>query len=220
MINGKELGGFLVTGEGPDGSGKTTQFRILRKWLDDLGINYVPAREPGGTAIGEKVREIILDPLHTEMNPRAEFLLYSAARAQNVFQVVRPELRKGKMVLMDRFYDSSTAYQGYGRLLDVEEIIEITKFATNSLVPDITIYLDIDPEIGLSRRQIDSENEWNRLDAEAMEFHKRVREGYISIARFEKDRFRIVDGSKSIDEVASDIKKILEPELIARKYLK
>lgn len=220
MTKGKELSSFFVTGEGPDGSGKTTQFNILRSWLDDLGVNYISAREPGGTIIGEKVREIILNPLHSEMDPRTEFLLYTAARAQNVFQVVRPALRSGKMVLMDRFYDSSTAYQGYGRMLDVEDVIEITNFATDNLVPDVTIYLDIDPQLGLARRRSNSADEWNRLDAEAMEFHNRVREGYLSIARSEKDRFRVIDGSKSINEVAYDIRTVLEPELRVRGYIK
>jgi len=200
--------GRFITFEGPEGCGKTTQVGLLASWLTSQGLDLVVTREPGGTPIGEKIRDLLHDRHHTEMTPEAEILLYSAARAQHVARVIRPALEAGKLVLCDRFYDSTYAYQGYGRGLPMEALRHITTFATGGLTPDLTVYLDVAPEVGLRRRQKSGEA-LNRLDLEALDFHRRVRAGYLDLISAEPNRWRAVDASGSIETVQSIIRGVV-----------
>ncbi len=195
---------MFITLEGPDGSGKTTQAHLLVERLRQQGHRVVLTREPGGTVIGDQIRAILHDPANSDMRPQAEILLYSASRAQLVAQVIRPALAEGQVVISDRFYDSTLAYQGYGRGLDLPTLWEITRFATGGLVPDLTLCLDIRPEEGLKRRRLSGE-EWNRLDQEALEFHRRVRAGYLELAGLEPHRWVVIDAARSVDEVQAEI---------------
>lgn len=198
---------LFITFEGPEGSGKTTQLKLLAEWLRERGCDVLATREPGGTAISEAIRGILLDPTHTEMQPEAEILLFSAARAQIVAQVIRPHLQGGGIVLCDRYADSTLAYQGYGRGLDLDTLRAITAFATGGLVPDLTIYLDIAIEKGLRRKL---PQEWNRLEAQAQAFHQRVREGYLEMAAGEPDRWLSVDAFQPIADIQAAIRKRIE----------
>jgi dTMP kinase len=199
----------FISFEGPDGSGKTTQAHLLVPWLRDRGHEVVCTREPGGTPIGDQIRGVLHDPCNTAMDPRAEFLLYSASRAQLVSQLIRPALDAGRWVVCDRFYDSSIAYQGYGRQLDLEALHAITRFATRGLVPDLTLYLDIPPDRGLQRR-LKGGGEWNRLDREALNFHHRVRNGYLELARRETERWVVIDGDRPAEVVQAEIQALVE----------
>jgi len=198
---------LFITFEGPEGSGKTTQLKLLAEWLRERGCDVLATREPGGTAISEAIRGILLDPTHTEMQPEAEILLFSAARAQIVAQVIRPHLQGGGIVLCDRYADSTLAYQGYGRGLDLDTLRTITAFATGGLVPDLTIYLDIAIEEGLRRKV---PQEWNRLEAQALAFHQRVREGYLEMAAGEPDRWLSVDAFQPIADIQAAIRERIE----------
>src|SRR3990170_1326450 len=171
---------MFITLEGPEGSGKTSHVPSLVEHLKARGHTVFPTREPGGTAIGEQIRMVIHDLKNVEMHPRAETLLYQAARAQIVEQVIRPRLAAGEIVLSDRYYDSTIAYQGYGHQQDLEQVRALVKYATGGLVPDLTILLDVEVELGL-RRKRQNGNEWNRLDAYTIDFHKRVRAGYLEM---------------------------------------
>jgi dTMP kinase len=202
----------FITLEGPDGSGKTTQARLLAEWLRQRGYEVILTREPGGTPIGDQVRAVLHDPENTDMIPQAEFLLYSASRAQLVAQVIRPALDAGKWVVSDRFYDSSIAYQGYGRGLDLAALRQITRFATGGLVPDLTLCLDVQSDQGIRRRLLGG-GEWNRLDREALEFHRRVRMGYLELAGLERDRWVILDASRSVEEVQAEIRTLVQERL-------
>jgi dTMP kinase len=197
--------GLFITLEGPEGSGKTTQIRLLATWLTDLGYDVLVTREPGGTRIGDGVRALLLDPTHTEMRPETEILLFSAARAQMVGEVVRPHLARGGVVLSDRFADSTLAYQGYGRQQDLGTLRMITAFATGNLVPDLTICLDLPAVEGLRRKRGGDEVEWNRMEREQIEFHERVRQGFMELAA-EGGRWRIVDATRSIEEIRAEIR--------------
>jgi dTMP kinase len=196
---------YFITLEGPEGSGKTTQIRLLVDWLCERGCAVEVTREPGGTHIGNQIREVLHDPCNTAMDATAEILLYSADRAQHVAQCIRPALAAGKVVVSDRYYDSTLAYQGYGRGLDLEMLHTITAFATGGLEPDLTLYLDIAPEDGLERRQSNGE-EWNRLDAEALDFHQRVRAGYMELIAQEPERWAVIDAARSVEEVQEAIR--------------
>lgn len=198
---------LFITFEGPEGSGKTTQLKLLAEWLRQRGKDVLATREPGGTAISEAIRGILLDPTHTEMQPEAEILLFSAARAQIVAQVIRPHLQGGGIVLCDRYADSTLAYQGYGRGLDLDTLRTITAFATGGLAPDSTIYLDIAIEEGLRRKV---PQEWNRLEAQALAFHQRVREGYLEMAASEPDRWLSVDAFQPIADIQAAIRERIE----------
>ena len=189
---------LFITFEGPEGSGKTTQLKLLAEWLREQGYDVLATREPGGTAISEAIRAILLDPARTEMRPEAEILLFSAARAQIVAQVIRPHLERGGIVLCDRYADSTLAYQGYGQRLDLEILRAITGFATGGLLPDLTIYLDIAIEEGLLRKAV---QEWNRMEAQTLAFHQRVREGYLEMAAAEPERWLVVDASQPVADV-------------------
>jgi dTMP kinase len=195
---------LFITFEGPEGSGKTTQLGLLADWLQKLGHDVFATREPGGTSIGEAIRELVLDPSRREMRPETEILLYSAARAQIVGQVIRPRLAEGAIVLCDRYADSTLAYQGYGRGLDLGTLRIITAFATGRLVPDLTVYLDIAIEVGLRRKPT---AEWNRLEAQTLAFHQRVREGYLAMAKAEPQRWLVVDAAAEIETVQMVIRE-------------
>jgi dTMP kinase len=207
---------LFITFEGPDGSGKTTQIELLAEHLRELGHDVLITREPGGTSIGDQIRVILHDVKNVEMTRQTEFLLYSASRAQIVRQVLRPHLAGGGTVLCDRFADSSMAYQGYGRELDLEAIRFITRFATGGLVPQLTIYLDLPVEVGIERKQAAyaaQDGEWNRLDQQTLDFHRRVRQGYLKMAGAEPERWLVVDAMQSIADTQASIRMRLEPLL-------
>jgi len=203
---------MFITLEGPEGSGKTTQARLLAEWLREQGDEVVLTREPGGTDIGDQIRAVLHDPRNTAMDARAEILLYSASRAQHVAQLIRPALAAGKIVISDRYADSTLAYQGYGRGLDLETLRTITRFATGGLTPDLTLYLDIAPQEGLQRRRLGGE-EWNRLDAETLEFHQQVRAGYLELVSLEPERWEVVNAARSVEEVQTEIKALVQARL-------
>lgn len=203
--------GILITFEGPEGGGKSYQIERVKEFLEEEGREILVVREPGETLMGEQIRRVLLNPKNKEMEPRAETLLFEAARAQLVEEVIKPALAQGKIVLADRFFDSTTAYQGYGRGLPLGEIDRLNRFATGGLVPDLTILLDIDPELGLERRKKSGKED--RLDAEGLEFHRRVREGYLKLATEDSQRWRVVDAGRSPDEVFEQIITIIKGEL-------
>jgi dTMP kinase len=199
---------MFITLEGPDGSGKTKQMQPLANFLGKKGYVVFSAREPGGTSIGDQVRAILMDMKNTSMRPRTEALLFCAARAQLVDEIIRPHLERGEIVLLDRYADSTMAYQGYGHQNDLVLIKNLLDFATGGLKPDMTFLLDVDPEIGLQRRQYGG-GEWNRLDAYQLQYHRRVRDGYLQMAAAEPARWRVVDASQPPDMVQSRIQEIL-----------
>jgi dTMP kinase len=202
----------FITFEGPEGSGKTTQAQLLARHLHQQGYNTLLTREPGGTSIGDQIREVLHDPANLEMFPTAEILLYSASRAQLVAQVIRPALEEGQLVICDRYADSTMAYQGYGRGLDIQALYQITRLATGDLVPDLTLYLDIQPEKGLERR-LSSGDEWNRLDQERIEFHRRVRAGYKELIALEPQRWVTIDAARMVEEVQQEIQAVVGERL-------
>lgn len=195
---------MFITFEGPEGSGKSTQIALLASWLRARGQAVLTTREPGGTAIGDRVRAILLDHAASEMSPEAEVLLFSAARAQHVNEVIRPHLADGGAVLCDRFADSTMAYQGYGHQLPLDKLAVITAFATGGLRPDLVAYLDIDVQAGLRRKQQHAEDDagqWNRMEAQALAFHERVRAGYLEMAAKDPGRWLVVDASQGVEDV-------------------
>ncbi len=198
---------LFVTFEGPEGSGKTTQIRLLAGWLSAQGQEVLTTREPGGTRLGDGIRVLLLDPAHTEMRPETEILLFSAARAQIVGQVIRPHLAKGGIVLCDRFADSTLAYQGYGRQLDLETLRRITAFATGDLKPDLTVCLDLSVAEGLRRKAGGDQLEWNRMEREQLAFHQRVRQGFLTLAEAEPARWLVVDALQPIDGIQAAIRQ-------------
>ena len=196
---------MFITFEGPEGSGKTTQIRLLADWLARQGRGVVTTREPGGTRIGNGVRALLLDINHTEMTARTETLLFNAARAQIVHEVIRPALESGKIVLCDRFFDSTLAYQGYGYGQNRTELERIIRYATDGLTPDLTIYLDVQPEVGLARKQAGSTQEWNRLDARTVAFHRAVQAGYAELIRAEPARWSVIQSDLPAEAVHREI---------------
>lgn len=196
--------GLFLTFEGGDGSGKSTQSALLTEWLAERGREVVHAREPGGTDLGAELREIILHR-RGYMAPRAEALLYAADRAHNIATVVRPALARGAIVIQDRYLDSSVAYQGAGRVLDPGEVRELSLWATERLLPDLTILLDVDVETGRGRLD-DARTRYDRLEAEAAEFHERVRRAYLDLAAAEPARFLVLDATEPVDELAARIR--------------
>ena len=200
---------LFITFEGPEGSGKTTQMHSLAAHLLAEGGDVLTTREPGGTAISDRVRRILLDPVHTEMLPATEFLLFSAARAQHVHEVIRPHLERGGIALSDRYADSSLAYQGYGHQLDLAVLRQITTFATGGLVPDLTICLDVPVEIGLRRKFGASGDAWNRMEQKEMDYHERVRAGYLVMAAQEPERWVVLDATRDIDVVQATIQDLV-----------
>jgi dTMP kinase len=201
------MAGFFVTFEGVEGCGKTTQAELLRADLEKDGFRVVFSREPGGTEIGERIRQILLDRHLGEMKPLTELFLYLAARAQNVQELIRPALSEGAIVICDRFADASLAYQGAGREIGSAQVGELNRAATFGLVPDYTILLDVPVETGMERKSTGGEAavERDRIEREEMEFHSKVREGYLSLARDFSDRVDVLDGTLGRDELANDI---------------
>jgi dTMP kinase len=206
---------LFISFEGPDGSGKTTQARLLADYLRAAGREVVFTREPGGTAIGDQIRRVLHDPANTAMEHSSETLLYSAARAQLVAERIRPGLARGAIVVCDRYADSTLAYQGYGRGLDLTMLRAITAFATGGLVPDLTIWLDLDAAEGLRRRQ-GSGGEWNRMDQLPLELHERVRAGYRELAAADPGRWVRVDGTAPVQEVHERVVAVVEERLRAQ----
>ena len=202
---------MFITFEGPEGSGKTTVSNIIEKRLEDIGHQVVHTREPGGTPIAEQIRNIILDKANTMLDARAEALLYAASRRQHLVEKVWPALKEGKIVICDRYIDSSLAYQGGARNLGVENVLSINMFATEGTFPDMTLLFDITPEEGLKRIAANANREVNRLDLEKIEFHKLVRNTFLELAKQYKDRYVIIDASKPLDEVVENTwKEILK----------
>jgi dTMP kinase len=194
----------FITFEGPDGCGKSTQAKLLAEHLEGEGLDVLFTREPGGTEIGDQVRETLMSLSNKGMDPRTEFLLFSASRAQLVQQVILPQLEAGGMVVCDRYYHSSLAYQGYGHQLSLDALKAITAFATRGLHPDLVFLLDLPVEVGLNRRQ--KSGSWNRLDAYDLAFHQRAREGYHQLAAAEAERWVILDAALPVDELQSEIR--------------
>lgn len=200
--------GLFITIEGPDGAGKSTQIPFIKRFLEEKGYKVLLTREPGGTVIGEKIRDILLDKEHKEMSDVTEALLYAASRAQHVAELIIPALKEGKIVLCDRFVDSSMVYQGKGRNLGLESIRDINDFATIGLKPDLTILLDLDPEIGLNR--VKKVKEVDRLEQEKLTFHRKVYEGYMELATMYPERIKVISANRSIEEVSKEIENKLK----------
>jgi dTMP kinase len=213
MIEGRRRGVF-ITLEGPDGSGKSTQFRLLADRLHKQGKDVLETQEPGGTNIGMQIRRILLDPANRELCPTAELLLMFAARAQNVDQEILPALTQGRIVLSDRFTDSTLAYQGAGRGLGAEVVYDVDRIACRGLVPDLTLVVDIDTETGLARARRRNDTAVaaeSRIDEQEASFHRRVRHAYLQLAADEPGRVKLIDGNRPKDEVARDIWNAVEP---------
>jgi dTMP kinase len=198
---------MFITLEGPEGSGKTHQISGLADALRQQGYPVLMTREPGGTSIGDQIRSVLFDMKNTDMRPRTEILLFQASRAQLVEQVIRPSLGGGKIVLCDRYADSTLAYQGYGHQVDLNELRRVVNFATGGLKPDLTLLLDVEVEVGLKRKVAASE--WNRLDAYALDFHRRVRQGYHEMARAEPERWVVIDAGQPPEAVQAALCEVV-----------
>ena len=198
---------MFITFEGPEGSGKSTQLPQLAQFLEEKGLSVVRTREPGGTKIGDQIREVLVRMDNTELHPRTEILLFLAARAQLVEELIIPSLQQGKIILCDRYGDSTLAYQGYGHGLDLDALRAMLQFATGGLKPDRTILLDVDVMTGLKRKKI--KEEWNRLDAYELSFHERVRTGYHILAGQEPERWKIVDATQEPEQVQKEIRALV-----------
>lgn len=205
--------GIFITIEGPDGSGKTTIINMLAENLQKEGFEVMATREPGGIEIAEQIRQVILDRDNTAMDSRTEALLYAAARRQHLAEKVKPALEKGKIILCDRFVDSSLAYQGYARGLGIEEVYSINEFAIEDMMPKLTLYFDLAPELGLERINKNKGREVNRLDLENLEFHQKVREGYMILADRFSDRIVKIDASRELEAVYKDAEARIKDEL-------
>jgi dTMP kinase len=208
---------LFITFEGVEGSGKTTQIERLNRYLTRKGISCRVTREPGGCPIGEKIRKILLNPDHREMSPLSELLLYEASRAQHVLEVVKPLLKKGMVVLCDRFSDASIAYQGYGRKVDLKWVERLNRLSSQGIKPDITFLLDCPSDVGLKRalqrnRMLKKEKE-ERFEREKIQFHHRVRRGYLSIAKKEPNRVKIIDTRESEEKVFEKIRRIVDERI-------
>lgn len=201
--------GTFVTLEGPEGAGKTTQLKQLSKQLDVLGIDHIVTRDPGGTPLGRQIRRILLNP-ENPVNPMSELLLYQADRAQHVGEVIMPALKEGKLVLCDRYTDSTMAYQGYARGIDFEIIEDLNQVATGGLRPELTILFDLESSEGLSRLHPGGHD---RLEREAIEFHHKVRDGYHQLAKKEPKRWKTIDASKPMTTVQTELRKVLSEQL-------
>ncbi len=205
--------GKFISFEGPDGSGKTSVISTVEKYFNDMGYETVVTREPGGIRISEKIRDILHDIDHEEMDPRTEALLYAASRSQHLHQKIIPALMAGKVVLCDRYVDSSLAYQGYGRKLGFNRVLDINMFAIDGIFPDLTIFVDVKAEVGLKRVFSTAEREKNRLDKEPLDFHQETHRGYMEIIKKYPDRIKRINGEQARELVAEEaislIKEIL-----------
>jgi dTMP kinase len=199
--------GLFLSFEGGEGSGKSLQARVLAQALTERGRDVVLTREPGGTAAGERIRDILLHAREIPLSPEAQVLLFSSARAQLVREVIRPALDAGKIVIADRFFDSSVVYQGYGQGVPLESIREVTRIAVGTLVPDRTFLLDVPVEIGLARSGWRAEAKWDRFEADASDLHVRVRDAYLRLAAAEPRRFVVIRADRDESEVAGDIRR-------------
>jgi dTMP kinase len=213
---------LFITFEGVEGSGKTTQIKRLKKYLFQKGIPCKVTREPGGCPIGEKIRKILLDPDHREMVPMSELLLYEAARSQHVKEVIEPFLKKGGIVLCDRFSDATSAYQGYGRKIDLKWIERLNHLSSQGIKPDVTFLLDCPSDVGLKRalqrnRSLKQENE-ERFEKEKIQFHRRVRRGYLAIAKKEPHRVKVIDTRQGEEKVFEKIKKIVDDLIRGKRF--
>lgn len=206
----------FITLEGPEGGGKTTHARLLAEALQEDGFDTLLTREPGGSAIGDQIRRILMSIHNTAMHPSTEFLLFSASRAQHVREVIIPHLEQRGVVVCDRYFHSSLAYQGYGHGLDLDALRLISKFATNDLSPDLVLLLDLPVQDGLLRRE--EEGDWNRLDAYEVEFHKRMRAGYLSMAAAEPTLWQVVDATSSVEQIQKEIQSLVIHRLSNTKY--
>ncbi len=210
---GGTASGLFITLEGGDGSGKSTQAELLTAWLTEVGHTVLRTREPGGTDLGVELREIVLHR-RGDIAPRAEALLYAADRAHHIATKVRPALARGEIVIQDRYLDSSVAYQGAGRVLDGMEVRDLSLWATEGLLPDVTILLDLDESVGRARLDR-ARTRYDRLEAEKIEFHARVRASYLELAAAEPERFLVLDATASVESIASAVRARVEP-LLAR----
>ena len=208
------MSGLFITMEGTDGAGKTTQINMLRDYLLDKGYNVVCTREPGGTDIGEKIREIILDKNNEKMCNMTEALLYAAARAQHINEVIQPVLNDGGVVISDRFLDSNLVYQGFARSMGERLIKNINKYAVGDLEPDITFFLKLKPEDGIKRKR--EQAELDRMELESFNFHQRVYDGYVSLSRKNKDRIKTVDATRSVEDIHRIIVHLVEKFIESR----
>ncbi|GMX67583.1 dTMP kinase [Paenibacillus elgii] len=208
--------GFFITVEGGEGAGKTSAIDAILEQVKTRGYNVLSTREPGGIPIAEQIRSVVLDRNNTAMDPRTEALLYAAARRQHLAEKVIPALEAGKVVVCDRFIDSSLAYQGYARELGMDEVFAINRFAIGDWMPDLTVFMDVRPEIGLARIRADQGREVNRLDLESMTFHNKVREGYLQVLRQFPERVVRVDAERELDKVLEDIGQMLNQKLPKR----
>ena len=200
---------LVVTLEGGEGSGKSTILKMLEEYLNDSGIDYMCTREPGGVKISESIRTIILDVNNTEMDGRTEALLYAAARRQHLYEKVFPALKEKKIIIFDRFVDSSIVYQGYVRGIGMDEIIMLNNFATEGFLPNLTLYFDVDPEVGIKRVN-SGDRHIDRLDLEGMEFHNKVREGYLILVEKYPERIKVIDSNQSIEKVFDQVLEALK----------
>lgn len=211
----KQKKGLFITLEGVEGSGKTTAVQGIVEYFSDKYEIY-STREPGGSKIAEDIRKVILNPENTEMDPITEALLYAAARRQHFKEKVIPQLKMGKLVICDRFLDSSLAYQGYARKIGIKKVLSVNEFAVGNYMPDLTILLDLDPEIGLQRIR-DNNREQNRLDMEELSFHRKVREGYLYIADLFPERIVVIDANKPKEELRQNVIQVVKDFLEKRK---
>jgi dTMP kinase len=205
----KSYPGTFISLEGPEGAGKTTQVKLLSKQLDAMEVPHLVTRDPGGTPLGRQIRRILLNP-ENPVQPMAELLLYQADRAQHVAEVILPSLKEGKFVICDRYVDSTIAYQGYGRGIDMALIDQLNEIATGGLMPELTILFDIESSDGLARLHPGGHD---RLEREALEFHLKVRQGYLETARKQPERWRILDASKPLTVAQSELRRILVDKL-------
>lgn len=211
-----DMAGIFITFEGPDGAGKTTQVKLLERHLRQKGYDVLVTREPGGTPVGEEIRKILLNRNYKDMDAVTEMYLYAASRAQHVRRVIKPALDEGKMVLCDRFVDSSIAYQGFGRGLGMDVVEAVNRYALGGIVPDLTLFLNIRPEDALARGRIRSE-ELDRLESEELEFHRRVYQGFLVLQKKYTERIKEVDATRSVDEVFEQVRRLVEYLLSCKK---
>lgn len=199
--------GILISIEGPDGAGKSTQIALLQQYLEEKGYESLLTREPGGTEISEKIRSLILDKANIKMGAVTEMLLYAAARAQLVYEVIEPALQEGKVIICDRYVDSSVVYQGIARELGIDTVYQVNEYAIGGIWPDLTIHLDLEAKEGMRRKK--KQTELDRMELETIEFHEKVCEGYRTLAKRDPERMKTIDAMQSIEEIQEEIRKYL-----------